>query len=159
MGSRTYSFDAKMLAVDGAVAYTASGPGLVGGVQKIIDFGGAPRRTDLGIVGGMARIDLALIIDVSALNVANANNVYRVNVVGTNNPATLAGGQRLGSIALGNTGAMSAGEATSIPGRYELMVSTEQADINYEYVGVYVDAAGTAPSIALTAFFAPLPEI
>ena len=158
MGSRTYSFDAKMVLADGAAPYTANGNGLVAGAQRIIDFGGAPRRSDIGVVGGMARIDLAAVIDVSAIVPANAANRYVVQVVGSNSPNTLAGGQVLGSMELGNTAALSSGAATSTVGRYELMFSTEQADVNYEFVGLYVVAQGAGASIAFTAFAAVLPK-
>lgn len=158
MGSRTYSFDAKLLMSDNGAAYVANGPGLVGGVQKIVDLGGAPRRTDLGIVGGMARIDMACVVDVYALNVANANNHYIIQLVGSNTPGTLAGGQVLAEVDLGNTAALTVGAATSTAGRYEMLFTTEQADINYEYVGLYVISLGTGASINFQAFLAVLPE-
>ncbi len=158
MGSRTYSFDAKLALSDGAAPYTANGPGLVAGAQKVIDFGGAPIRFDLGIVGGFARIDAACVIDVDALVTTNANNRYVIQIVGSNTLGSLAGGQVLGSMELGNTAALSSGAGTSTPGRYELLFSTEQADINYEFVGLYVVAQGTGASISFRAFAAVLPE-
>jgi len=166
MGERTYSFDAFMQLSDGAVAQTAPGFSQVAGAQKTLDFGGSPSRTDLGIVGGWARIDAALVIDVSALNVANANNDYRFVVLGSNN-ANMSSPVVLGEMELGNGAALPFGSAglastgagsTSVPGRYEILFTTEQADIKYEFVGLYLVTAGTSPSIQYTAFVAVLPE-
>jgi hypothetical protein len=165
MGSRTYAFDAFMQLADGANAVTAAGFTQVGGIAKILDLGGAPNRSDLGIVGGYARIDAALVVDVSALNVANANNDYRLVLLGSNN-ANMSAPVVLGELELGNGAALPNGVAglastgagsTSFPGRYEMLFATEQADINYEFVALWVVPAGTAPSITFTAFVAVLP--
>lgn len=157
MGQSNYAFDAFMLMSDGLTAYTSAQIAKVAAANKILDFGGALTRTDIGLVGGLARIDNALVIDVSAITVG-ATNLYDIFVMGSNN----SGGSSpvvLGSIRLGNTAVLPNGATTSVVGRYELLYSTEQADINYQYVYLWVVPQGTSPSITFTAFSAPLPEM
>lgn len=157
MGQRTYMFDALMQTSDGLTAYTTAQISKVAAANKIIDLGGALTRTDIGLVGGMSRLDAALVIDVSAITNA-ATNVYDIFIMGSNiaagtSPAVL------GGIRLGNTAVMPNGGATAGVGRYELLFSTEQADINYEYLYLWVVPQGNTPSINFTAFVSPLPEI
>lgn len=167
MGSRTWTMDRKMLFADGAAATTASGIAQVSGANAIIDLGGAPNRTDLGIVGGYARVDMAMQIDVSALVASNTDNVYRLHVMGSNNadgskPVVL-GGIVLGNFTLipnGSTGSAATGAgSTSVAGRYEVFFTNEQADIIYEYIYIYVTAAGTGVSITFTAEGVILPDV
>lgn len=166
MGSRTYSFDALMQLADGAAASTSSGIGQVASANKILDMGGAPSRTDLGIVGGMARIDAMAVFDVSAIVATNTDNLYTLSIMGSNNsdgskPVNLAS-LLVGNFTLipnGSTGAASTGAgSTSSAGRFELPFSTEQNDINYRYIYLYLTVVGTSKSITLTAFVAVLPK-
>lgn len=166
MGSRTYTQDALMVLADGAAATTANGIGQVASANKILDLGGAPSRTDLSIVGGFARADYMAVIDVSALVASNIDNLYTLSIMGSNNadgskPVNLAS-ILLGNFTLlpnGSTGSAATGAgSTSVAGRFELPFSTEQADINYEYVYLYATVAGTGKSITFKAFVAPLPE-
>lgn len=167
MGSRTYSFDKFMQLADGAAATTGNGIGQVASANKILDLGGAQTRTDLSIVGGMARLDGVVVIDVSAITVANTDNLYRLTLMGSNNsdgskPVVL-GEMSLGNFTLipnGSTGSAGTGAgSTSVIGRYELLFSTEQGDINYRYIYLYNTVAGTSKSITYTAFAAVLPII
>lgn len=165
MGSRTYSFDALMVLADGAAASTAAGIGQVGSANKILDLGGAPSRTDLGVVGGFARADYTTVIDVSAIVTGTTDNLYTLSIMGSNfadgsKPVNLAS-LLLGNFTLipnGSTGSAGTGAgSTTVAGRFELPFSTEQADINYEYVYMYVTPVGTSKSITFKAFVAPLP--
>lgn len=159
MGARSYSFDEKMLLSDNGAAYTASGIGQVAGANAIIDLGGAQESgIEIGsYAGSLARIDAMCVIDVPALFTTDANNAYRVALMGSNNsdgasPVVLA------EMEFGNTGALVNGAETSVSGRYEMPFTNEQADITYEFVYLYILAAGTTPSINLHAFIAPLPK-
>lgn len=165
MGSRTYSYDAQMVLADGAAATTAAGIGQVAAANKILDLGGAPSRTDLGIVGGFARADYMAVFDVSALVAANTDNLYTLSIMGSNfsdgsKPVNLAS-LLIGNFTLipnGSTGSAGTGAgSTSVAGRYELPFSTEQADINYEYVYLYITPVGTSKSVTFKCFVAPLP--
>ena len=49
--------------------------------------------------------------------------------------------------------------ADSVTGRYELLFSTNQAGSIYQYVGFYLVAGGTTPSITIEGFCAVLPTI
>lgn len=166
MGSRTYSFDALMQLADGAAASTGNGIGQVASANKILDLGGSPARTDLGIVGGNARLDAMAVFDVSALVASNTDNLYTLSIMGSNNsdgskPVNLAT-LLVGNFTLipnGSTGSAATGAgSTSVAGRFELPFSTEQNDINYRYVYLYLTVAGTSKSITLTAFVARLPQ-
>jgi hypothetical protein len=166
MGQRFYSYDAFMELADGAAAYTASGKGQVGGSSKIIDLGGAPARTDLGIVGGMARIDAACVVDISAITTATDGS-YRLSIMGSNNsdgslPVELAGqdvglGSGIPNGSAAGTDVAGTGSTTTT-GRREILFATEQNGVNYQYVYLYVSVLGsTSKSISLTAFIAVLP--
>jgi len=166
MGSRTYTFDALMQLSDGLTPISAPSLSYVSAAPKILDLGGGGGRSDLGAVGGGVRLEAALVIDVAALNVANANNNYGLILLGSNN-ADMSKPVVLGEIQLGHGASLPLGSAagsastgagsTSTPGRYELLFATEQDDINYEFVALYVQASGTSPSIQFTAFVAVLP--
>lgn len=167
MGARTYSYDAFMVMADGAAATIVNGIGQVAAANKILDLGGALTRTDLGIVGGLARIDAAVVVDITAMVTSTTDDTYVINVMGSNNsngsaPVVL-GGIRVGNFTLipnGSTGSAGTGAgSTSVPGRYEILFSSEQADIKYQYCYLYNTVAGTAKSITYSAFMAVLPEI
>jgi hypothetical protein len=167
MGMRTYSYDAFMQLADGAAAVTADGIAQVASASKILDLGGAKPRTDIGLVGSMARLDAVVVLDVSAITTATDGQV-NIWVLGSNNadgskPVVL-GGQQLG---LGNllpngTAGSEATEAgsTTVAGRREIFFTNEQKDITYRYVYLYVDHLGsTSHSITFTAFVAVLPDM
>lgn len=167
MGVRTYSYDALLVMADGAAATATNGIGQVGAANRILDLGGALTRTDIGIVGGLARMDAAIVIDVSAIVDSNTDNVYSIDVMGSNNsngsaPVHL-GGIKLGNFTLipnGSTGSAGTGAgSTSVVGRYEILFASEQADIKYQYVYLYNTGAGTSKSITYKAFMSVLPEI
>ena len=157
MGQRNYLFDKFNLLSDNLTAYTTSQISKVAATNVILDTGGALTRTDIGIVGGLARIDAAIVLDVSAI-VVGATNLYDVFVMGSNS-ASGASPQVLGSMRLGNAAVLPNTGVTSVAGRYEILLATEQADINYEFVYLYVIPQGTTPSITFNAFLAVLPEI
>lgn len=157
MGQRTYPFDALMLLSDGLTAYTTAQIAKVAAANKIVDTGGAPTRTDIGLVGGLARMDQVLVLDVSAITVA-ATNLYDIFIMGSNSAAG-SSPVVLGGIRLGNTAVLPNGAQTSTTGRYEVLFTTEQADINYEYIYLWVVPQGTTPSITLSAWVSKLPEI
>jgi hypothetical protein len=157
MGQRNYMFDAFMLLSDNLTAYTTAQISKVAAANKILDFGGANPRTDLPITGAVARMDSAVVIDVSAMTLG-ATNLYDIFVMGSN-VNTGANGVVLASMRLGNTAVMPNSGITSLLGRYEIMFASEQADINYEFVYLWVVPQGTTPSITFNAFVAQLPEI
>jgi hypothetical protein len=163
----SYTQDKLMLLSDGAAAYTGNGIGQVASANAILDLGGKPTRTDLGVIGGYARFNIGILIDVSAMVIGTNDDVYHIDVMGSNvaagtNPVNL-GGMTLGYGTLVPNGAHSTGGAPagtgsdSYPGRYELMVATEQNGINYEYMYLYVTVAGTGKSITFTSEAVLLP--
>ena len=157
MGQRNYLFDKFNLMSDNLTAYTAAQISKVAATNVILDLGGALTRTDIGIVGGLARMDAAIVIDVSAM-VAGATNLYDIFVLGSNS-ASGANPQVLGSMRLGNNAVMPNGGITNVVGRYEILMASEQADVNYEFIYLWVVPQGTTPSITFNAFLAQLPEI
>jgi hypothetical protein len=156
----TYQLDAKLILADGAAATTANGFGQVGAANQILDFGGAPPRSDLGIVGGSAAARFAVVIDISAIKVTSTNETYSIDILGSNiaagtNPISL-GALKVGygtatpngTIGLASTGAGS----TTSPGRFIIFATSEQNDIKYEFIYLYVTVGGTTPSITFKAF-------
>lgn len=154
MGDRTYSFDANLRLADGVAAITADGYTQVDGADGILDLGGNQSTTP----AQQARIDAVCVIDVTTIDIASTNELYRLKILGCNLSDFSSGVRVLAEMELGdgstkvpNTG------GDDGPGRYELMFCTEQDDTKYQYVKMYVDVAGTTPSIDFTAFVAVLP--
>lgn len=167
MGYRTYTFDKLMQLADGAAAMVASGITQVAAANKILDLGGALTRSDLGIVGALARIDAAIVIDISAIATVTDGH-YRIHVMGSNNsngtlPVSLAAhdiglGSAIPNGSAAGTDVAGTGSTTT-PGRREILFCNEQNDVVYEYIYLYVEVLGvTSKSIQFTAFAAVLPE-
>lgn len=155
MGDRTYSFDANLLLSDNAAPYTVDGYSQVGGADAILDMGGNQNVTP----AQQARIDAVLVIDVTAIDIASGDETYRLKVLGCNDPAFGANVVQLGELCLGKGASLvPATQKDSVVGRYELLFSTEQANVKYEWVKFFIDVGGTTPSISLQAFVAVLPE-
>jgi hypothetical protein len=168
MGDRSYSFDANMLVADGAAAMVASGVAQNGGAAGVLDLGGL--QTSVPVQ--QARMDCVLIIMLQSIVTAGATNVYNLTVQGSNSSTFAAGTvQNLASMDFGNTAAR-AGGAITTPAplgagafgigpanvMYELMFATEQANVKYQYIRVYVTIAGVGPSIQFMAYVSVLPE-
>lgn len=153
---RTYSFDANLQFADAAVALTATGFFQVGGVNSIIDFGGNQGVTPKQ----QSRIDAIAVIDVTAIDIASGNETYKIMIIGSNDAGLATGNQCLAEIMLGKGASLDGlNMADSVVGRYELPFCTQQAGSIYEFVGVYLVAGGTTPSITVEGFFAVLPSI
>ena len=156
----SYQFDQKLALSDGALAYTASGIGQVGGANQIIDFGGPQSRTDLGIIGAQAVVRIAVVIDITAIDVTSSNETYSIDILGSNlaagtNPVHL-GGLKVGygtATPNGTTGLASTGAgSTTSTGRFIIFATSEQNDVKYEWIYLYVTVGGTTPSITFKAF-------
>lgn len=156
MGDRTYSFDANLLLSDNAAAYVADGFAQVGGADAVLDLGGNQGVTPLQ----QARIDAVCVIDITAIDIASGDERYRFKLLGCNTPGFASGVRELASLCVGKGSTMTPNtQADSIVGRYEILFSTEQANIKHQYVKLFIDVeAGTTPSISLQAFVAVLPE-
>lgn len=156
MGDRNYSFDANLLLADGVAAITVDGYSQNAGADGIIDFGGNQSVTP----AQQARIDCMLVIDVQALEIDSSNELYRLKVLGCNVSSFASGVKVLSEMTLGKGSAkVPTTGADDTPGRYELPFCTEQDDVKYQYVKLYVDVAGTiVTGIDFTAFVAVLPE-
>lgn len=174
-GDRAYAFDINNALSDGAAAYTASGYAYYGGVQSILDTGGnqnvvvtLPSIANVStITPQQARIDAAIVVDLTAIKTSSNNEVYKLLVLGSNDPAFGAGKvQCLGSLQLGFAGSNDVPNGITTPApasvggsRYELLFSTEQNNVKYEYVALYHVLAGTTPSITYKAFMSVLPDM
>ncbi len=161
----TYQVDAFTILADGAAATTANGIAQVNSANRILDLGGVPPRTDLGITGGSAALRFAVVIDISALVTANTDDLYRITIMGSNNangsaPVVL-GELSVGNFTLipnGSTGLASTGAgSTSSPGRFIIFATSEQNDVKYEFVYLFNTVAGTAKSITYKAFLSMWP--
>jgi hypothetical protein len=158
----SYQLDAKLVLSDGAAGYTANGISQVGGVNQILDLGGPQSRTDLGIIGGQAVMRFAVVIDITAIITTTNDDVYSIDIMGSNvaagtNPVHL-GGLKVGYGTLLPNGSHSAGGAAAgtgsdtSTGRFIIFATTEQNDVKYEFVYLYVTVAGTGKSITFKAF-------
>lgn len=155
MGDRTYSFDINLLLSDNAAAYTADGYTQVSGADAVLDLGGNQGTTPTQ----QARMDAMCVIDVTAIDIASGNETYVLRILGCNTSGFASAVRELAAITLGKGSALvPATQADSIIGRYELPFATEQANVKYEFLKMYVDVGGTTPSIAFQAFVAVLPE-
>ena len=173
-GDRTYSFDANMALADGAIAQTASGYAQYGGADGIVDLGGNQNVTitlpsiadSTSITPQQARIDAVCVVDVTAIDISSGNETYRLCVVGSNDPNFGSGKVNcLGEMEIGkgaSLGFVNGQDAPTVPAigglRYEIPFSSEQANVKYEFVKLYLVLGGTTPSITFKAFVAVLPE-
>lgn len=155
-GDRAYSFDINLQLSDGIAAIVADGYAQVGGADGLIDLGGnqavTPRQ--------QARVDAYCVIDVTAIDISSTDELYFLKVMGSNDSTFAAPNViTLAAIQLG-TGAnmVPATQLNSVVGRYEIGFTNEQANVKYQYIKLFVDTAGTSPSITFKAFVAVEPE-
>ena len=170
-GDRSYSFDANMALSDGAASISVSGYAQYAGADGIVDLGGnqnvivtLPLIADVTtITPQQARIDAVCVVDMTAISATAAKLI----LVGSNDPAF---GATLGTVQLammefGLTAATQEQpnpKATPVPpviggSRYEMLFSSEQNNVKYEYVKLYV-AAVAGGGVTFKAFIAVLPE-
>jgi hypothetical protein len=171
-GDRTYSVDANMFLSDGAAAIAATGYAQYAGADGIVDLGGnqnvtitLPSIADVStITPQQARIDAVCVIDMTAVTTSGTAS-EKVIVVGSNNPAFSAGTTiQLGMMEFGAIASQSQtnGFVTAAPNavggsRYEILFCSEQNNVKYQYVKLYVVIANSG-SITFKAFVAVLPE-
>lgn len=172
MGDRTYSFDANSGLSDGSAAYTASGYAQYAGADGIFDGGGnqnvtitLPSIADVStLTPQQARLDAVMVIDVTAVTTTGTAS-EKIIIVGSNDPAFGAGKTiQLGMMEFGAIASQEQpnGFVTAAPNavggsRYELMFSTEQNNVKYEYVKIY-NVIANSGSITYKANIAVLPE-
>ena len=140
MGQRIYNQDIELVLADGAAAITADGVTQVGGAA-------ATKKV------GPGRFEAVLIVDVSAIKISANDESYTLLLQGASSSAFSAV-ETLVSLNLGATEVRNGGAVDSVIGRYELPFITEQHDTVYDHIRLYVDAAGTSPSITLKAWIA-----
>lgn len=172
MGDRSYSFDANMALSDGAAAIAASGYAQYAGADGIIDLGGnqnvtitLPSIADVSsITPQQARIDAMLVIDVTAVTTSGTASEKIIAVL-SNDPAfgagktIMAGMMEFGAIASQDqpNGFVTAAPNAVGGSRYELGICSEQNNVKYQYLKLYVAIANSG-SITFKAFVAVLPE-
>lgn len=137
MGQRIYNQDKELIFKD-AGAVTADGAATVDGSAKIIKV-------------GAGRFEAVMMVDVSAITVG-ADNVYNIIIQGSNTADFSGAKENLAVLNLGNTAVRPGGAITSLIGRYEVPFHTDINDVIYDYVRVYVDVAGTTPSVDFKAW-------
>jgi hypothetical protein len=171
-GDRTYSVDANMFLSDGAAAVAATGYAQYAGADGIVDLGGnqnvtinLPSIADSStITPQQARIDAVVVLDVTAVTTTGTAS-EKVIVVGSNDPAFGAGKTiQLGMMEFGAIASQDQtnGFVTAAPNavggsRYEILFTSEQNNVKYQFVKIYVVIANSG-SITFKAFVAVLPE-
>lgn len=140
MGQRVYNIDIELLLADGAAPVTADG------VSQVASANVSKKL-------GAGRFEGVLVIDVTAIDIASADEVYHLCLQGSADSAFTTR-ETLAQISLGATAARPGGAVNSIVGRYEVPFTTEQHDTVYDWARLYVDVAGTTPSITFKAWIA-----
>lgn len=160
-GDRTYNFDANLILSDNAAAYTVAGVAQVGGADAVLDMGGNQGVTPLQ----QARIDAICVVDVTAMDAVTTDEAYRLIVEGSlvasfaNGTVQVLGEMELAGGVLSVLGPGAAGVTkTATIGRYEILFSTEQANVKYQFIRLFIVPTGTTPSISFSAFVSVLPE-
>lgn len=153
---RTYSFDINNVLSDNAAAYTASGYLQAGGADAILDLGGNQGTSPVQ----QARIDAMAIFDVTAIDTTSGNESYKLLIVGSNDANFGSGNVTcLAAVELGAVGGADVVNGLADPvGRVEVGFCTQKCGTIYEWVKCYLVAAGTTPSISISAFVAVIPE-
>lgn len=142
MGQRVYNQDAELILADGAAAITADG------VTQVASANVSKKL-------GAGRFEGVLIIDVSAIDLASTDEVYHLLLQGAaSGGSAFTTVETLAQLSLGATAARPGGAINSVIGRYEIPFITEQHDTVYDWVRLYVDVAGTSPSITFKAWIA-----
>jgi hypothetical protein len=172
-GDRTYSFDANMALSDGAAAVAATGYAQYAGQDGIVDLGGnqnvtitLPSIADSStITPQQARIDAVCVVDVTAVTTTGTAS-EKLILVGSNDPAfgATSGVFQLGMMEFGAAASLDQanGKVTAAPNsvggsRYEILFTSEQNNVKYQFVKLYVVIANSG-SITFKAFVAVLPE-
>jgi hypothetical protein len=171
-GDRTYSFDANLALADGSASVTASGYAQFAGADGIVDLGGnqnvtitLPSIADSStITPQQARADFVVVLDVTAVTTSGTAS-EKVIVVGSNDPAFGAGKTiQLGMMEFGAIVSQEQpnGFVTAAPNavggsRYEILCSSEQNNVKYQYVKLY-NVIANSGAITYKAFVAVLPE-
>lgn len=129
-----YTYDnALALKAAGLLASTTTG-------STILDLGD-------GLVEGH------LVLDVSAVEVADGTEIYLICLEGSNVAAMSSGSVTLAQIEMGN--ATAPADADTGTGRFVVPFRNEQNGVNYRYVRLYTEIAGTiATGINYSAFIA-----
>lgn len=147
----SYTFDASTQLKD-AGAITASAAAQVGGAARILDFGVLAAGTS---VVQVAYVPGDLVVDVSAIDGVTGDEAYQIHfqlsqsatfASGIFNRATLQMGDMTGSTAEDEYGT----------GRVVLGVDNEHKGVLYRYGRIYMQIAGTTPSINFVAYLARL---
>lgn len=173
MGERNYSFDANTALADGAAAQTANGYAQYAGADGVWDTGGNQGVTYTepsidsvtSITPQQARVDAVIALWITAI-VTSGTDKYVFMVLGSNDPAFGAGNvQILGALEFGTAGSFDVVNGITTPApnaiggsMYEILFTTEQNNVKYQFVKLYVVmSGGTAPSLTFKAFGAVLP--
>lgn len=172
-GDRTYSVDANMFLSDGVAAVTATGYSQYAGADGIVDLGGNQNVTytlpsiadSTSITPQQARIDAVCVVDVTAVTVSGTAAESLI-LVGSNDPAfgATSGSFQLARMDFGAAASLSQvnGKVTATPNavggsRYEMLFTSEQNNVKYQFLKLYVVIANSG-SITFKAFVAVLPE-
>ena len=174
MGDRTYAFDANNGLSDGASALTVSGYAQYGGADGIVDTGGNQNVTITlpsiasvsSITPQQARIDCVIPIWLTAI-VVTSGCYYKLLALISNDPSFGSGNVQIGgSLQFGIAGSNDVPNGITTPtpnaiggDSYELLLTTEQNNVKYEYVKLYVVLGGSNASITFKAFLAVLPQM
>ena len=140
MPQRSYNLDIELLLADGLAAVTADGVSQVASANVSKQL-------------GPGRFEGVLIIDVKAIKTSAGDEAYHLCLQGSADN-TFASKETVAQLSLGASAARPGAPVTSVIGRYEVPFTTDQHDTVYPWERLFVDVAGTAPSITYVAWIA-----
>ena len=139
MAETQYTLDVDLELEDGAAAITADGAG-----SAILDLDSTAPRTRGDIV-----------LDVSAMDITTGDETYTIMAQGSSSATFASTIQELACIRVGDGSAISSTiDVNDSTGRFVLPFINERNGTSYRYLRLYVDVAGTTPSITFKAWLA-----
>lgn len=149
----SHTFDALTLLEDGAAAITATRAGQVGGSDRVLDFGAGPVLNQK-----LAYASAKLVVDVRVAATGTApifQVIWQISDDASGNGVGFdAGDTVINKVVLpfGDALAGSTADAAPGPGRSVAGVDTEHFGVPFRFGRLFVVAAGTTPSITLSAY-------
>lgn len=102
--------------------------------------------------GAATATDMVLVVNIESCKVSAGNELYTLRVIGSN-AADRSDAQILGTLELGDGGALPVGTVDTVVGDVRhLFFRTEINRTQFRYVDLHLDVAGTSPSIGFNAY-------
>lgn len=102
--------------------------------------------------GGAVATDCILVVNIEACKVSAGDETYTLRMIGSN-ATDRSDGEILGTMELGDAGTIPIETVdTEVGGQYLLRFRTEKNGVEFQYIDLHLDVAGTSPSITFGAY-------